>query len=158
MPFVVNELRRYCAEELRKYRNAEADNTLQPTVIVSEAYLKLRNAKHSHMNHRADFYALSAEIIKHIIIDYVRRKHAARRNYGVEAESLDDVGFNFSWIRNSKNTSIEDLLGFQEVLEKVRAQIHQRESGAWPKILCRIDRRGNCKNLWTSPCPLSGEI
>lgn len=127
MPFVVNELRTIARKSLRRYKNSPADNTLQPTALVSEAYLKLRNAKHSHLSRRSDFYALSAEIIKHIIIDYVRRKRALRRGSGVETESLDEVIFNFSWIRASKSTSVEDLLVFKEVLDRLEAK-YKRES------------------------------
>jgi len=127
MPFVVNELRTIARKSLRRYKNNQADQTLQPTALVSEAYLKLRNAKHSHLNHRSDFYALSAEIIKHIIIDYVRRKRALRRGSGVDIEPLDEVIFSFSWIRASKSASVEDLLVFKEVLERLETK-YKRES------------------------------
>lgn len=45
MPFVVNELRKIARKSLRRYQNNQADNTLQATAIVSETYLKLRNAE-----------------------------------------------------------------------------------------------------------------
>lgn len=126
MPFVINELRQIARKNLRKYSNNGADNTLQATAIVNEAYLKLRSVKQSNISQRGDFYALCAEVIKHIIIDYVRRKRAARRGGGIETEPLDEV-LNFSWVRNSKNTSVEDLVIFQEVLHRLEAN-HNRES------------------------------
>lgn len=127
MPHVVEKLRQMARKSLRKYKNRQGDDTLQATALVSETYLKLRNVSHSQLNHREDFYALCAEIIKNIVIDYVRRKHALRRGKGIKNESLDDAVFNVSWIRESKSLSIEDLLVFKEAIDKLRAK-YSRES------------------------------
>jgi RNA polymerase sigma factor (TIGR02999 family) len=125
MAYVVNELRQIARKNLRRYTQGSSD-TLQPTVLVNETYLKLRNVKHPHLTERADFYALCAEIIKHIIIDYTRRKRAASRGGGQEAVPLDDV-LNLSWIRNGKNSSAEDLVLFNEVMGRLEAK-YRRES------------------------------
>jgi RNA polymerase sigma-70 factor (ECF subfamily) len=126
MPYVVNELRQIARRSLRRYRPGRADDTLQATALVSEAYLKLRNAKSAHLGRRGDFYALCAEIIKHIVIDYVRRKQALKNGGGVEIEPLDEMVFNVSWIRNSRSRSVEDLLVFQEMLDRLGAR-YERE-------------------------------
>jgi len=126
MPHVVNELRQMARATLKKYLPHSRDNTLQPTAIVNEAYLKLRGVKNSQMSERGAFYALCAEIIKHIIIDYLRRKSAARRGGGIEMEPLDKV-LDFGWIRNRDSSTVEDVFAFQEVLERLAVQ-YQRES------------------------------
>jgi RNA polymerase sigma factor (TIGR02999 family) len=125
MAYVVNELRQIARKNLRRYTHGSSD-TLQATVLVNETYLKLRNVKQPHLTRRADFYALCAEIIKHIIIDYTRRKRAASRGGGMEAVPLDDV-LNLSWIRNGKSSSIEDLTLFNEVMGRLEAK-YSRES------------------------------
>lgn len=126
MPHVINELRQIARKNLKRYSNNSGDNTLQATAVVNEAYLKLRSVKQLSINQRSDFYALCAEVIKHIIIDYVRKKRAARRGGGIETESLDEI-LNFSWVRDSKSTSVEDLVIFQEVLCRLEAK-YKRES------------------------------
>ena len=125
MAYVVNELRQIARKNLRRYTHNSSD-TLQATVLVNETYLKLRNVKQPHLTQRADFYALCAEIIKHIIIDYTRRKRAASRGGGLEPVPLDDV-LNLSWIRNGKSSSVEDLVLFNEVMGRLEAKYY-RES------------------------------
>ena len=130
MPVVVNRLRELARHHLRKYSGSSVGSDLQPTEVVNEAYLKLRNFSPDpeRMNRSEDFYALCAETIKCILIDYSRRKSAAKRGSGIENASLDDT-INLSWVRDNKSSSLEDVVTFQEVLERLREK-HERESQA----------------------------
>src|SRR3981189_3617339 len=68
-PVVYDELRRLA----RRYmRNERAGNTLQATALVNEAYLRLVDAKHVIWTDRAHFFAVSAQIMRRILVDAAR--------------------------------------------------------------------------------------
>lgn len=76
VPLVMQQLR----ELARHYIKAERPgHTLQPTALVNEAYLRLvGNGPHDWRN-RAHFIGVSAAIMRHILIDYARRRQALKR-------------------------------------------------------------------------------
>jgi len=77
LPLVYDELRRLAARELC---GEAAGNTLQPTALVHEAYLRLvdQNAE-PHWNHRGHFYAAAAEAMRRILVESARRKQTLKR-------------------------------------------------------------------------------
>jgi len=121
MQIAINNLRAIAKNHLRKVGNPQQFQTMQPTEIVSEAYLKLRKISHSDVQMSEQFYALCAEIIKNIVIDYARRKSAKQRGGAAVKISLDDT-LNLSWIKDGNNVKIEDVFLFQEVLKKLEVK------------------------------------
>jgi RNA polymerase sigma factor (TIGR02999 family) len=92
LPLVYDELRRLAAARLAE---EPSGNTLQPTALVHEAYLRLVGTPDgAHWNHRGHFYAAAAEAIRRILVENARRKkrhkHGGnRRRLSLEvAESL----------------------------------------------------------------------
>jgi len=72
LPLVYDELRRLAAARLA---DEPAGNTLQPTALVHEAYLRLVGTPDgAHWNHRGHFYAAAAEAIRRILVENARRK------------------------------------------------------------------------------------
>src|SRR5450631_2381990 len=70
-PLVYEELRRLA----RRYmRNERAGNTLQTTALVNEAYLRLVDVKNSGWRDRAQFFALSAQMMRRILVDAARAR------------------------------------------------------------------------------------
>lgn len=68
----------------RKQLSAErAGHTIQPTALVNEAYLKLSRGANVEWQDRAHFMAIAARAIRQILIDYGRRRNAARRSGGM---------------------------------------------------------------------------
>ncbi|MDX2044926.1 MAG: sigma-70 family RNA polymerase sigma factor [Acidobacteriota bacterium] len=92
LPMVYGELRRLAQSYLRRQRN---NFSLQPTMLVHEAYLKLVNQEHVNWQNRAQFFGLSAKIMRDLMVDHARRTHAAKRggdNYALSLSEADRLG------------------------------------------------------------------
>ena len=79
LPLVYNELRRLARRHLRKER---PDHTLQSTELVHEAYLRLTRQEAVYFESRTHFLAISAQLMRHILVEYARRRRAAKRDGG----------------------------------------------------------------------------
>jgi RNA polymerase sigma factor (TIGR02999 family) len=87
MPVVEAELRRLARGYMRHER---AGHTLQATALVNEAYLKLVGVKHVHWQDRAHFFAVSARLMRRILVDHARARQSLKRGHGVATVALDD--------------------------------------------------------------------
>ena len=76
MPLVHDELRRLAHHYMRRER---ADHTLQTTALVHEAYLRLVDQKHVECQNRARFFSISAQLMRHILVDHARSQNADKR-------------------------------------------------------------------------------
>ncbi len=86
-PIVYDELRRLARHYLRGER---ADHTLQATALVNEAYLRLVDYKRMRWENRAHFFAVSAQLMRRILVDHARRRNQ-KRGAGVEHVPLEDT-------------------------------------------------------------------
>ena len=86
LPLVYGELRRLAAFKLAQQ---SPDQTLQPTALVHEAYLKLLGDGNHSWNDRRHFFAAAAEAMRQILVDRARRKAAARHGGGLRRVDLD---------------------------------------------------------------------
>ncbi len=87
-PRVYDELRRLAG---RLMRNERPGNTIQATALVHEAYLKLIDIDNVDWQHRAHFFAISAQVMRHILIDRARRTAAGKRGGDAPRMNLDEV-------------------------------------------------------------------
>jgi RNA polymerase sigma factor (TIGR02999 family) len=88
LPLVYHELRRLAAH---KMANEAAGQTLQPTALVHEAWLRLAGNESQRWDGRAHFFAAAAEAMRRILIDRARRKLAARHGGGRATVNVDEV-------------------------------------------------------------------
>ncbi len=87
-PLVYDELHRMA----RRYMNRERKgHTLQTTALINEAYVRLVDQKHVHWENRAHFFAISAQIMRRILIDHARLHAYAKRGGGAQKVSLDET-------------------------------------------------------------------
>jgi RNA polymerase sigma factor (TIGR02999 family) len=87
IPLVYDELRRVAQNHLSGQRG---DHTLQATALVHEAYLRLVNRKMSHWQGRVHFFALSAQMMRQILVDHARMRNAEKRGGGTFTLRLED--------------------------------------------------------------------
>jgi len=86
-PIVYNELRRLA----RYYLKSERPNhILQTTALVNEAYLRLVDCKRVQWQDRAHFFAVSAQMMRRILVDHARRQNL-KRGADIEHFSLEDT-------------------------------------------------------------------
>jgi len=87
LPIVHRELRRLA----RRYMNGErAGHTLQTTALVNEAYLRLVNARQVNWQNRAHFFALSARLMRRVLVDSARAHGGQKRGSGKARVTLDE--------------------------------------------------------------------
>jgi RNA polymerase sigma factor (TIGR02999 family) len=89
LPLVYEELRKLAAQKLAQERPGQ---TLQPTALVHEAYLRLVDVeKAQHWYSRGHFFAAAAEAMRRVLIDTARRRCAQRRGGGAKRQSLQGL-------------------------------------------------------------------
>jgi RNA polymerase sigma factor (TIGR02999 family) len=76
VPVVYSELHKIAAGYLHRERPS---HTLQPTALVNEAYLRLLGADHPDYRSRAHFFGVAAGVMRQILVDHARERHAAKR-------------------------------------------------------------------------------
>ncbi len=90
IPLVYSELRRIAAIHLRR----EARNhSFQPTALVHEAYLRLTRIQEIDWQSRSHFFAVSATLMRRILVDHARANLAGKRGEGWDPVSLNDAIF-----------------------------------------------------------------
>ena len=108
LTLVYDELRRLAASKLA---HETPGQTLQPTALVHEAWLRLVGERNPSFNDREHFFRASAEAMRRILIDRARRKHTER--HGGSYQRVDFVGFDLA------APLVDDqLLAVNEALEK----------------------------------------
>jgi RNA polymerase sigma-70 factor (ECF subfamily) len=114
------ELRRMAARHLRRER---PDHTLQPTELLNEVYIRLLGSeKPQRWTDRQHFFAVASTAMRRLLVDYSRRRTAAKRNGGLVPLPEDHVAFAIS-----VNHSPERILAVDAVLTQL-AQIEPRQA------------------------------
>lgn len=86
-PLIVTELRRRAGSYLQGERPG---HTLQPTALVNELYLRLIDRRRAHWRDRAHFFAVTAQLMRHILVDHARARRADKRGGWAEKIEFDE--------------------------------------------------------------------
>ena len=106
-PYLYDELHRIAAGYMRRER---PDNTLQATALVNEAYLRLVGGR-LDFSDRSHFFALAARMMRRILVDHARSRHAAKRGGSALRITFDEAAV--------IDTSDAALVEFDAALEKL---------------------------------------
>jgi RNA polymerase sigma-70 factor, ECF subfamily len=117
MPLVYAELHRLAHHYMSRER---LGHTIQTTALVNEVYLKLVDQRRVHWQNRAHFFAISAQLMRRILVDHARSHAYAKRGGGARKVSLEDVA-DLSRIRAAEIVALDEVLA-------VLADIDPRQS------------------------------
>ena len=116
LPLVYEELRKLAAAKMAQER---PDQTLQPTALVHEAWLRLVGKNHPQWNGRAHFFGAAAEAMRRILIENARRKRAARHGGGQPRLDINEIEI-------AAGAKDGELLAVHDALEKLAARDQQK--------------------------------
>lgn len=88
LPLVYDELRRVAAHKMAKEAPGQ---TLQPTALVHEAWLRLSQQSQSEWKNREQFFAMAAEVMRRILVDRARRRQARKHGGQLGRVALDAI-------------------------------------------------------------------
>ena len=88
VPMLYDELRRQARRALRREGKG---HTLQPTALVHEAWLRLAGQEHARWESRTQFLAVAAQVMRRVLVDHARTRHAQKRGGGARQVTLGDA-------------------------------------------------------------------
>ncbi len=116
-PLVYDELRRIAHRYVQRERNG---HTLETTALVNEAYLRLAGQKKIEWQNRSHFFAVTAQVMRHILIDHARRRHYAKHGGDLQRVS-------FAEAEAMSQERARELVALDEALDEL-AQLDLRKS------------------------------
>lgn len=112
MPLVYDDLRRLAAGYMQR---EPAGQSLQPTALVHEAYVRLIDQRQVRWRNRAHFFGIAAAMMRRILVDHARARRAEKRGGGWERVTLDENEMPAGGSRDV------DVLALHESLERLGA-------------------------------------
>jgi RNA polymerase sigma factor (TIGR02999 family) len=111
IPLVQPELQRLAQHYMSQERPG---HTLQTTALLDDAYLQLADKTHPQWQNRAHFFAVAAQLMRRIMVDHARQRHALKRSGGAIRITLDECAA-------VTETRAAELLALDEALERLAA-------------------------------------
>ncbi|HEY6232288.1 MAG TPA: sigma-70 family RNA polymerase sigma factor [Pyrinomonadaceae bacterium] len=120
-PLVYDEIRRIAHRYVQRERHGQ---TLETTALVNEAYLRLAGAQRVEWQNRAHFFAVTAQVMRHILIDHARRRQYVKHGGEVQRVSFDAATRDPATMSQPRAA---ELLALDEALHEL-AKIDPRKS------------------------------
>ncbi len=122
-PLVYDEIRRIAHRYLQRER---AGHTLQTTALVNEAYIRLAGSQNVAWQNRSHFFAVTAQVMRHILIDHARRRNYVKHGGEVRQVAFDEAVAGPDATLMSQPRAAE-LLALDEALDEL-AKLDPRKS------------------------------
>ena len=97
-------------------------HTLQTTALIHEAYLRMVKQKEKRFEDRAHFFGVAAQAMRHILVDYARTRHTAKRGGGARPVSLEEAAL-VTQERAAELVAFDDALKELETLSKRQSRV-----------------------------------
>lgn len=120
MPLVYNELHR---QAVRFLRYEGRDHTLQATALIHETYLKLIDQREVNWESRTHFFAIAANLMRRILVDYARAKHREKRGGDAVKLTLEKAELIADKERSIDLMALDEALGRLEKIDEQQARI-----------------------------------
>ena len=122
IPAVYDDLRRIAKHHLAGER---AGHTLAPTALVNEVYLRLGNYDNISWQNRAHFFAMASKIMRRVLVDYARKRHAAKRGGNESAVTLLESRQADGRVEEVDLIALDEALTKLEALDERQCQVVQ---------------------------------
>src|SRR5438034_1472274 len=119
MPLVYDELRRLAHRYMGRERPG---HTLQTTALVNEAYLRLVNSREVRWQNRAHFFAVSAQMMRRILVDFARSRQYLKRGGGALQVSLAEAA-GITSERGADLVALDDALNALAEVDKRKSEV-----------------------------------
>jgi len=119
VPLVYPELRRLAKRHMGRENSA---HTLQTSALINEAYLKLVDQQNVKWQNRAHFFAVAAQVMRHILVDHARTRNYAKRGGGAPKLPLDEAAA-LTEQRAGQLIALDDALRDLAALDERKSQI-----------------------------------
>lgn len=119
MPLVYGEMRKIARRYMVRQR---PDHTLQTTALVNEAYLRLIDSSKVKWQNRAHFFAISAQLMRRILVDFARARMNQKRGGGIQKVVLDEA-LTISAEPSADLVALDDALNALAAIDKRQSQI-----------------------------------
>lgn len=120
LPVVYDELRKLARARMAK---TPPGNTLQPTALVHEAYLRLIGGESTSWNSRGHFFAAAAQAMRQILVDHSRRQMSQKRGGGRRRLNLDDIDASMEAADDTDIVALDDALSRLEQSDPRKAKV-----------------------------------
>ena len=120
-PLVYDEIRRIAHRYIQRERDG---HTLQTTALINEAYLRLAGSQNVDWQNRSHFFAVTAQVMRHILIDHARRRRYVKHGGEVQRVAFD-LAMNEAVMMSQARA--DELLALDEALDEL-AKLDQRKS------------------------------